>query len=96
MTRTVEASAYCELHGVNLVQNEHCALCAQGTGRLPERLNVLNIHSVASDIAPASHRWSAMLNEYDLGTKVFSGPTQREAINELLDYYEQGNGELHA
>jgi hypothetical protein len=43
---------------------------------------------------PRSHQWGACLGYYDEGTPTFTGATQREAVNELLDYYEQDNGEL--
>lgn len=54
----------------------------------------LEIHTWINGLAPPSYRWNAMLGEYDLGVRIFTGATQREAINELLDYFEQDNGEI--
>jgi hypothetical protein len=61
------------------------------------RLDELVVSSWEDDtgLAPPSLRWNACLRDFDLDVVVCSGPTQREAINELLDYYEQDNGELH-
>jgi hypothetical protein len=59
------------------------------------RLDVLDIHTWKDDCDPTRTPWRACLGEYDEGTRVFSGGTQREAIDDLLDYYEQDNGELH-
>ena len=58
------------------------------------RLDQFEIHTWINEGAPVPYRWSAALREYDEGVKVFTGPTQREAIDELLDYYEQDNGEI--
>jgi len=59
--------------------------------RLPTRLDPLVISSWQNG---NGNEWAACLREYDLDVKVFTGPTQRAAINELLDYYEQDNGDL--
>lgn len=67
---------------------------AQGISSI--RLTRIEISAWVGEFAPASQRWHTCLGDYDLGTKIFTGPTQREAINELLDYYEQDNGELRA
>jgi len=56
----------------------------------------IEISTWDSDIAPKSARWNACLNEYDLGTSVFTGATEREAVNELLDSIEQDSGELQS
>lgn len=58
-------------------------------------LGVIELHTWINVNAPASDRWSASIREYDLGTKTFSAPTQRAAIDLLLDYYENDAGELH-
>jgi hypothetical protein len=58
------------------------------------RLDSLEISSWATDSPFINSCWAACLREYDLDAKVFTGRTQREAINELLDYYEQDNGEI--
>lgn len=57
-------------------------------------LGVMEIHTWINVSAPPQARWSASLREYDLGVRTFNGHTQRGAINELLDYYEQDNGEI--
>lgn len=57
-------------------------------------LGVMEIHTWIRVEAPLSERWVASLREYDLGVKTFSGPTQREAIDELLDYYERDDGQI--
>jgi len=54
----------------------------------------MEIHTWINVSAPPQARWSASLREYDLGVRTFNGHTQRGAINELLDYYEQDNGEI--
>lgn len=59
------------------------------------RLDKLEIHTWVGEFAPRAQRWHACLREYDQGSKVFTGPDQRAAINELLDHYERDNGELH-
>lgn len=64
------------------------------TERKPKRLDHIEISTWTSDLAPVSGRWAACLREYDMDAKVFTGASQREAINELLDYYEQDNGEI--
>jgi hypothetical protein len=61
---------------------------------MSQRLDNLDIHTWETG-GPADMRWAACLGEYDEGTRVFSGATQREAVNELLDSYEQDNGEIH-
>jgi hypothetical protein len=60
------------------------------------RLDKLVVSSWEDDtgLAPPSLRWNACLRDYDEGAHVSSGPTQRKAIDELLDYYEQDSGEL--
>lgn len=68
----------------------------QETRKASRTRMVVDIHTWIDDLAPASHRWMACIGEYDEGTKVFSGRTQREAIDDLLDYHEQDNGELLA
>lgn len=55
-----------------------------------KRLSKLEIHTWND-----SYAWHACLREYDLGAKVFTAKTQREAIDDLLDYHEHDNGELH-
>lgn len=59
------------------------------------RLNRIEISTWLNEFAPNAERWSACLREYDLGTHVSTGATQRAAVNELLDFFEQDNGELH-
>jgi hypothetical protein len=59
------------------------------------RLQSLDIHTWFSDLAPPEARWHACLGEYDEGKHVETGPTQRKAVDELLDYHEQNNGEIH-
>lgn len=61
---------------------------------MAERLKILDIHTWETG-GPADMRWGACLGEYDEGTRVFTGPTQRKAVDVLLDDYEQQNGELH-
>lgn len=63
--------------------------------RTTERLDVLDIHTWQTG-GPANMAWAACLGEYDEGKRVFTGRWQREAIDELLDHYEQDNGELHS
>jgi hypothetical protein len=58
------------------------------------RLDSLEVSTWLTDSPFIDHVWGACLREYDLGSKIFTGRTQRAAINELLDYYEQDNGEL--
>ncbi len=62
--------------------------------RKSSRLDSLEISTWLTDSPFIDGCWAACLREYDEGSKVFTGRTQRDAINELLDYYEQDNGEL--
>lgn len=63
--------------------------------RTPKRLDTLDIHTWQTG-GWSREAWGACLGDYDEGTRVFTGATQREAVDELLDYYEQNNGELHS
>lgn len=56
-------------------------------------LDMLKITSWRCD-GPLDAVWACCLREYDEGSKVFTGTTQRAAINELLDAYEQDDGSL--
>ena len=56
------------------------------------RLDELRITTWFDDIGRC---WCACFGDYDEGVRICSGTTQRDAINELLDYYEQDNGEIH-
>lgn len=56
-------------------------------------LHKLEISSWRCD-GPPDAVWACCLREYDEGSKVFTGATQREAVNELLDYYEGDDGAL--
>lgn len=58
------------------------------------RLDKFEIHTWIDHGCPFEDKWRAALHEYDEGVHVATGRTQREAINELLDYYEQDNGEI--
>lgn len=57
-------------------------------------LGVMELHTWINVYAPKDQRWSASLREYDLGVEVFTGRTQRAAIDELLDSIEQDDGSL--
>lgn len=59
-------------------------------------LDQFHVYTWQNVYAPADQRWSAALSEPDLDVKSYTGRTQREAVNELLDSVEQDNGELRA
>lgn len=83
-----ETRAYCERHGWNpITTGRACPRCFEDPP-------VIELHTWMNDGAPPEHRWSAAFFEFDLGVKVYTGRTQREAINELLDAHEQDNGEI--
>lgn len=65
-------------------------LAERGTSRLDK----LQISTWINEYADQRARWSACLGEYDQGVHVSYASTQRKAVDELLDWYEQDNGEL--
>lgn len=56
--------------------------------------NMIHIETWQNEFAPSPQRWSACLGEYDQGKHVATGTTEREAVNELLDYHEQSDGNI--